>query len=219
MSRSLNIPEGYSVQFGAGLCAPDSWQNFDVSPTLLLSRIPMVSSLLKMPKWPRNVRFGNVVSGLPLSKSSCARVYSDQVLEHLSLESLRRALRNIFDMMMPGGVFRSFTPDLKHSIRLYEKAVAGGNASDAASIFVRAIGMGVESTSSFRDKLREHFGNSRHLWIWDEQSICRELEAAGFGDFRRALYLDSGDSLFDSIESCSEWRHEQLALGFEVRKA
>lgn len=218
MNSTPCIPDGLSVQFGCGLCSPESWINFDASPTMLLSRVPGLSRLLHLPPWSRQVRYGNIITGLPLQPASCARVYSDQVLEHLNLENFRKALRQVFRLLVPGGVFRSFTPDLKHSIRVYENAAAAGQR-DASSLFVRSIGMGVESTATWRGKLREHFGNSRHLWIWDEESIRVELMDAGFSHFRRVLYLDSGDALFDEIENYSEWRHDQLALGFEVRKA
>lgn len=217
LTDAAAIPEGLSVQFGCGLCAPETWLNFDISPTLLLSRIPGAGALLKLPSWGKNVRHGNVVRGLPVPPGSCARVFSDQVLEHLSLGSLRQALRSILAIMKPGGVFRSFVPDLQHSIEVYREAIAANKQREAAGIFVRSIGMGVESSASAMDFIRELFGNSRHLWIWDEAGIRHELETAGFSHFRRARYLDSGDGLFDAVEGCSEWRHEQKALGFQVK--
>ena len=207
-----------NVQFGCGLCTPDGWSHFDVSPSMLLSRIPFMSRLLKLPAWSKTVRYGDISRGLPIPPASCDRVYSDQVIEHLTPEDVRKALPNILSMLKPGGVFRSFLPDLEFSFEIYLEAKKQGRASTAASEFVASIDMGLERRGGGLASLRSLFGNSRHQWAWDEASIRSELEAAGFAGFRRALYRDSGDAVFDAIESHSEYRDHPRVLGFEVRR-
>ena len=208
-----------NVQFGCGLCTPEGWTHFDVSPTMLLSRIPFMSHLLRLPSWSKKVRYGDISNGLPVPLASCDRVYSDQVLEHLTPEDLRKALPNVLSILKHGGVFRSFLPDLEFSLEIYQEARRQGRASHAASEFVTSIGMGLERRRKGFNSLKDIFGNSRHQWAWDEAAIRSELETAGFCGFRRALYRDSGDPVFDAIESLSEYRDHPRVLGFEVRRS
>jgi hypothetical protein len=58
-------------------------------------------------------------------------------------------------------------------------------------------------------------GNSAHLWLWDEESIRCELDKAGFGAIRRAMFGDSADRMFQLVESPGRWHGH---LGIECRK-
>jgi hypothetical protein len=51
---------GY-VPYGCGLCAPDSWTNFDASPPLRIQSWPVIGWLLTRggPGIPAGVRFGD----------------------------------------------------------------------------------------------------------------------------------------------------------------
>lgn len=217
MSQSLPNEAGLNVQFGCGFVTPDDWLNYDVSPSRTLARIPFVKKLLSLPAWPKAAKYGDIVKGLGVPPKSCRRIYSDQVLEHLSLEDFRKALRNVKALLMPKvGVFRSFVPSLEYALKVYYDAQEKGE-SDAASQFVIAIGMGHQRRRRGIDALRNIFGNSAHLWAWDEAGLRKELEDAGFVDFKVAHYLNSGDAEFDRIENYSEYRHSIKSLGFEVR--
>lgn len=219
MSNPTSETVGLNVQFGCGFVTPEGWQNYDVSPSRTLARIPFAQKLLRLPAWPTGARYGDVVKGLPVPPKSCRRIYSDQVLEHLALEDFRKALRNIRVMLMPKtGVFRSFVPSLEYALKVYYDAQAKGEA-DAASQFVIAIGMGHQRRRRGIDALRNILGNSAHLWAWDEANMRKELEDAGFVDFKVVQYLTSGDPEFDRIETYSEYRHSIKSLGFEVRVA
>lgn len=105
------------IQYGCGLNAPKSWRNFDISPTLRLQKIPLAAALLQrrgMPKWSDNVEYGDIVAGLPVERNSCKAVYCSHVLEHLALDDFRRALRNTYLYLEPGGIFRFVLPDLEY---------------------------------------------------------------------------------------------------------
>jgi len=219
MTTPSTNSSGLNVQFGCGFVTPEGWLNFDVSPTRFLSRIPFAKKLLQLPSWPPGARFGDVVKGLPIPPKSCRRIYSDQVLEHLSLEDFRTALRNLRGVLMPKtGVFRGFVPSLEYAMKVYQDAQVRGEA-DAASQFVIATGMGHQRRRRGIAALRNIFGNSAHLWAWDEAGMRKELEEAGFVDFKVVQYLTSGDPEFDRIENYSEYRHSIKSLGFEVRVA
>src|SRR5437016_6228704 len=109
------------VQYGCGLCAPAGWVNFDVSPTLRLQKIPLLGRFVTHggPTFPKNVRYGDIVRGLPVAPGSCAVIYCSHVLEHLSLADFRTALRRTYEYLHPGGVFRFVLPDLEKLARDY----------------------------------------------------------------------------------------------------
>jgi len=201
-----------SVQVGCGLRAGDGWLNFDKSPTLLLSKIPLVNKLIKLPTWSPSAKYGCIVKGLGLPDGSCCRIYADQVFEHLTLEGFRKALVNARNLLAPGGVIRFFIPHLKEMIEEYQ----ANSDSQASHLFMLRLGMGVEHESKgIEALLRNLFGNSRHCWIWDENSLREELSHAGFSDIKVVKYGDSGDTMFDRIELPVPW---DFSLGIQGSK-
>src|SRR5690349_10841743 len=118
------------VQYGCGLCAPKDWRNFDASPTLRLQRIPLIGHVVTAGRmrFPANVEFGDVTNGLPLPSRSCRAVYCSHVLEHLTLEDFRKALRETHRILRPSGVFRGVLPDLELCVRAYVADSSAGAA-------------------------------------------------------------------------------------------
>ncbi|HWA98687.1 MAG TPA: methyltransferase domain-containing protein [Pirellulales bacterium] len=205
--------QGY-VQYGCGLSAPESWTNFDASPTLRLQRIPIAGSLLtrRGPKFPKNVRYGDIVRGLPIEPGSCNAIYCSHVLEHLSLEDLRIALRHTYRYLKPGGVFRFVLPDLEHLARQY----LASTAAQPAIQFMEDAHLGCQHRArGLGGMAREWLGNSRHLWMWDYRSLVPELERAGFQAIHRAAFGDSSDPHFRDIEDEGRWTG---CLGVECRR-
>jgi SAM-dependent methyltransferase len=185
--------------------------NYDVSPTLRLSKVPGVKQLLRLPDWPAAAQYGDVVKGLPLGDASCQRLYCDQVLEHLAKEDVLTALRECRRLLAPGGVFRLFVPDLKAIAQSYLDM----QNEAAADWFLETAGLGFERRPrTLMQRVREWLGNSRHLWSWDDLSMGKALRDCGFESPRVVQYRDSGDAIFDELEQGVTWG---LALGMEVR--
>jgi hypothetical protein len=204
--------QGY-VQFGCGLTAPESWTNFDASPTLRLQRIPVVGRLAaRRVRFPANVHYGDIVRGLPVQSESCHLVYSSHVLEHLALEDCRAALRNSWIILKPGATFRFVLPDLETSIQRYLASQSDMPASD----FVRSLVMGHESRPrGLRAFLQEWLGNERHQWAWDYKTLAAELRQAGFTDIRRAALGDNPEPRLRDVEHPDRWNY---CLGIECRR-
>jgi hypothetical protein len=59
------------------------------------------------------------------------------------------------------------------------------------------------------------FGRSAHLWMWDEKSMTRELDDAGFTAIRRAQMGDNPDPQFAAVEDAGRW---EKCLGMECRR-
>ena len=58
------------LNIGCGLTAGKSWHNIDVSPWLLLNKIPFLGNLIikKYTKFSRNIKYGNIVKKKYLMK-------------------------------------------------------------------------------------------------------------------------------------------------------
>jgi len=193
------------VQFGCGQAAAVGWLNYDSSARLRIERIPCVGRLIpagEFGRFPRDVRYGDIVKGLPLPEGSARLLYSSHLLEHLSLADLRSALRNSRRVLASGGMFRIVMPDLRPIVERY----IASHEPDAAITLLQWTGMGRQAPRGGLIKgVIDSFRNSQHLWLWDYESTAFELAKAGFGDIRRATFGDSGIEAFAAVEDRSRW--------------
>jgi len=202
------------VQFGCGLSAPKSWVNFDSSPSLVIGKIPLLKNLLKsyLPPFPKNVRYGNIVKGLPVKDEKAKLVYASHVLEHLSLNDFRIALKNAYKILENNGVFRLIVPDLQWYITEYQQSKSGNRSYD----FMINTHLGLKHRQKgLMGLLRSWFGNNLHLWMWDFDSINIELQKAGFKNIRRAYFNDSIIPQFKEVEDESRFNN---SLAIECTK-
>jgi hypothetical protein len=65
------------------------------------------------------------------------------------------------------------------------------------------------------EMIRSRFGNSQHLWMWDYNSLTKELDDCGFVKIRRAQFGDSSEPMFKDVEDLDRW---EGCLGVECRK-
>ena len=192
------------VQYGCGWTAPEGWRNFDSSPTLRFERLPIIGKMYtKNPaRFPENVEYGDIVKGLPVPASSTEAIYCSHVLEHLSLEDFRKALKNTHRLLRSGGVFRFVLPDLEYSIKKY----VASTSDDAAPNFLKETLLGQETRPrGLKGLMFLWLGNASHLWMWDYKAIVHELEETGFRNIRRASYGDSTNSVFKQVEVKGRW--------------
>ncbi len=202
------------VQFGAGFSGPKSWANFDASPTVRLRRgVPVLGSLLtRRHAIDRHVLYGDILKGLPVEHGTVKGIYSSHVLEHLSLDDLRVALRNTFALLAPGGLFRVVLPDLEEHIKTY----LADKDPRRAIHFVTSTKMGRDQRPKTpMSMLHDLLGHEHHLWMWDEVSLSLELTEAGFQNVRRARLGDSADEAFREVENPERW---DGCLGLECSK-
>ena len=205
-----------NIQYGAGLCGPSSWRNFDSSPMLRLQRIPLLNLLpiaRKGAPYPKSVIYGDVVKGLPVESGSADLVYCSHTLEHLTLEDCRVVLRESARILTPGGIFRSVMPDLRHLCRVY--IATSTNEPKAAGTFMRDSNLGLERKPRGMALLRQYFSRDAHLWMWDYAAIKFELTQAGFVKVREATFGDSTHPSFADVKSAHRWEN---GLGFEATK-
>jgi SAM-dependent methyltransferase len=163
-------------------------------------------------KFPNNVFYGDIVKGLPVANESCNAIYCSHILEHLSLDELRIALRNTFNHLKTGGVFRFVLPDLDRIARDY---LASDSRQPSVDFMIEAhLGRETQINGLIRS-LRDWLGKNKHLWMWDFRSMQVELERVGFTEIRRAAFGDAEDMRFREVENKQRWHR---ALGIECKK-
>jgi len=202
------------IEYGCGWCAPQGWRNFDSSPTLRFERFPLMGKLYKKneSRFPKNVEYGDIVNGLSIPPNSCKGVYCSHVLEHLSLEDFRSALKNTNRMLQIGGIFRFVLPDLEYLVKQY----IDNPSQDAALLFMKNTMLGHEKRKrGLKGLIFSWLGNSQHLWMWDYKSIEVELRNTGFVQIRRAFRGDYSDNKFQEVENMERWNN---CLGVECKK-
>lgn len=206
------------VQYGCGLSAPEQWVNYDASPTLQIQKTPLVGDLLKNQlntRFPTNVRFGDIIKGLPEEVNSVDGLYSSHTLEHLALNDMRRALANSYALLKKGGIFRCVVPDLEYAAREYLRRLDSGD-ENASHFFMENTLLGVPHRDrGWKGLASTYFGNAHHLWMWDLKSLSAELRNAGFIDIRACAFNDCEDPMFRHVEDPSRF---EFAVALEARK-
>jgi ubiquinone/menaquinone biosynthesis C-methylase UbiE len=185
------------IQYGCGFTAPSEWISYDASPTLRFERLPLFGKLYTRNKqrFPENVKFGDIVKGLPEKPDSCDAVYCSHVLEHLTYNDFLTALKQTYLILKPGGVFRAVVPDLKTAVLKYVEDFE--ILESPATALMKDTLLGVDKVPSTLQRL---YGNSKHLWMWDYKSLEYELKKAGFKNIRPAKFGDSTDTHFSFVE-------------------
>jgi SAM-dependent methyltransferase len=204
------------VQYGCGFSSAKEWINYDASPTLRFERIPLIGKMFTRNerRFPEDVQYGDIIKGLPEKENGCDGVFCSHVLEHLSFHDFKIALKNTYIVLKPGGIFRGVLPDLRGSILNYMENY--DKIESPASQFMRETMLGIENRSKgLGGKIKDIYGNSKHLWMWDFKSIKFELENAGFTNIRECKFGDSIDPHFSLVE---EENRYWAAVAFECLK-
>lgn len=197
------------VHYGCGTTAPETWTNFDASPTLRIERSFWLRWLKRGdPLFPDDVTYGDILRGLPIQSGSCKGIFCSHVLEHLAFEDFHLALRNTYSYLVPGGVFRLVMPDLRTQVKAYladSNCYASIRFMETSHLGKRRRPRGVNSL------IREWLGNSAHLWMWDEAAVAEKLAEHGFRNIRSARFGDADDPMFLDVETEGRF-HDSFAL-------
>ena len=204
-----------NLHYGCGLEAAADWLNYDASPTLRLQRLPVVGVVLSRflsPRFPKPIQYGDIVRGISIPSESCDAIYCSHVLEHLSLEDLRVALRNTFTYLKAEGTFRLVLPDFEQQVAAYQS----NPDAMAISNFMGYTFLGRKARPrGFVMFLKEYWGNDHHLWAWDYKGLAHELQEAGFRGLRRCACGDARNPIFSKVENPERFKG---ALAIECTK-
>ena len=186
----MNIHIGCEFKIGR------SWKNYDISITAQIEKIPLIRKIIKINpiSYPKEVIYGNITKRPFCKKNEADNIYCSHALEHMTREGMQAALRNIYFMLKPGGCFRLVVPDLETRVKKYLQ-------NQDCDVFIETIGFGKKKNDrTFKDFLRKMFGNSGHLWMYDNKSMQNYLAEVGFKNIKKCKIGDSGINVFSEVE-------------------
>lgn len=191
------------IQYGCGPGPqPKGWINFDSSPTLLISKIPIFGHLLtsKRVKFEKKTRYGDIVKGIPIREETCDAVFCSHVLEHLSYDDFLVAIKNTHRILKNNSIFGLIVPDFEYHINQYINDINSDSKSSASISLLRNTHLGYEKhrAKTVFDRIISIYGNSRHLWMWDKYSLTKKLENVGFHSIKIHEKCDS-DNMFNEV--------------------
>lgn len=214
------------VQFGAGKEAIPGWVNFDSPPTLIVQKIPVIGFLLRSKLnciFDDEIRYGDILRGLPIQDESVDGLFCSHVLEHLTFEDFSKALQNCYRYLKKGGVFRIIVPDIEFYLNRYWLTKNTSESKpetiqDAANEFLRDSILGeVTSRVTIRRRLYSAFSNSHHRWMWDYSSLSKALSDQGFIEINRFNMGESNDEMFLRPERKHQFGNSANPSGLAVQ--
>lgn len=204
--------DSLKLNLGCGPVVVEGWENLDKSPNVLLSKLPFVRGLLKRvglitagqaKGFPPGVKFADLAKRLPYRDASVDFIYSGHLVEHISPAQAEQLLNECRRVLAPGGVIRFSTPDLREFVDGYlAGAGAGGErAATAADEFMRNMGTYVDSGGGvIRRFVNRNISAFHHQWLYDEASMKRLFERAGFAAPEARSFRDGAFPELESLE-------------------
>lgn len=163
----------------------DGWLNTDVTPHLMVARVPglpralRAAGLISDERWAayesgafRRIAYLDLTRPFPFGDGSIDAVLASHVLEHLTVGEAERCVGEIRRVLRPGGVVRIAVPDLDVVVGEYDPA-----DPDA---FLDGLLQGRERSTS----------RHRHWWNYNETSLRDLIRRAGFADGERRGYRE-----------------------------
>lgn len=112
----------------------------------------------------------------PVEDGACSYVFSDNVVEHITLDMARAMFAESFRCLQPGGVIRIVTPDIRKHVEMY---LAGTGTEGHIADHYRGMGLVVEHPIDLVRIPIASFGH--HVgYVWDFTTLEAELKRAGF---------------------------------------
>ena len=185
-----------NINIGCGYTVGKSWKNYDCTPTSRIEKIPIIGKFININerRFPKEIMYGDIVKGPLIDPEKAENIYCSHTLEHLSLDSMRKALMNIHVMLKKNGTFRLIVPSLENYIKKYQQ-------DKDAHKFIESLGMGKKKDNkTIIGKLRNIFGNASHCWMYDEKSMLMELKKVNFINIKNCQFGDSNISVFSEVE-------------------
>jgi len=177
------------INIGCGLSGISGWHNLDNSPTILLSRVPVVRNILRTPAWPKDVQRYDVRKGLPFLDNSVKFIYLSHSFHQFTRDESLALARKCWQVLQPGGVMRVVVPDLERVAREY--------LADPDPLASEKVLKRVSLHHSWRDFL--HPGSSV-TQMFDGRSLVQMLRSAGFEQVEISAYRVSAIPEIDQIE-------------------
>lgn len=175
--------EKLKLNIGCGHNIIPGWRNIDNSPSVLLTKWPILKfALFKAGlitrgqfenSWPKGIIWKDVSRRMPYPDDSVSRIYCSHFLEHLNKAQGKNFLYESFRVLKKDGILRLVVPDLLFHAKRYVN-----NASIDKS-------PGRQPHDEFLDTVcgayleKKRFG-AAHRYMYDRPTISLLLKDAGF---------------------------------------
>ena len=167
------LPAGdLCVNLGCGQSPLEGWVNVDIA------------------RGPRVDVVWDLRRGLPFADESCAAIFSEHVIEHLSKEDAERLLGECRRVLQRGGALRLSTPDAGRYLRSY----AGDGEFLRHPSFPQPFETPIDRVNIM---MRE---GGQHLWAYDGDSLLSLLRRAGFKTAVEQQFGVSGHTRMQNID-------------------
>lgn len=185
------------LHLGAFDQAHPGWLNTDVTPHLLLARVPglpralRATGIISDERWAahragafRAVRWLDLEHPLRFPDGAFEAVHASHVLEHLHPDVAERCIAECHRILRPGGVIRLAVPDLDRMVADYDPA--------DPDRFLWGM---------YQGRGRRANACARHWWHYNEQSLRALLSGAGFPEVQRRGYREGRCPDVERIDS------------------
>lgn len=158
--------------------------------------------------------FMDACQPLPMPDACFDYIFSEHVIEHLEFAEAARMLRECQRILRDGGRIRLATPDLQQIIAVYTQPQA-----QAQQRYLRWI------MDSFRPQVGDYnpahainqsFHGWRHKFIYDEATLIKALQDAGFSGICRVQPGASADANLRGIEQHGKTVGSEAAMRYET---
>jgi len=184
------------LHLGAGRNLLPGWLNTDFEPR------------------QKGVVYVDALDPLPLADGSFRYVFSEHLIEHLDFRAGQRFLRECHRVLAPGGCIRIATPDLKALFGLLAPGLLPMQDRYAKWIIDNFIPYAFRYEPSF--VINNAMRNYGHKFLYDEETLVRALEAAGFVSVTRCQPGESADPFLHGIECHGRDIHDEEINRFET---
>jgi predicted SAM-dependent methyltransferase len=142
----------------------------------------------------------DVTDGLPFPDESCAFVYSEHFLEHISVQQGVRFLTECRRSLQPGGIVRIGMPCVHDVVRQYYENIWANQP------WLKKYGYSWIKTRA--EYINIGFRDWGHQWLYDSEELDRRLREAGFS---RIESVSWGESKYPELRK-RETRDETLLI-------
>ncbi|MFN2577931.1 MAG: methyltransferase domain-containing protein [Pyrinomonadaceae bacterium] len=129
--------------------------------------------------------------GLPFPEESCAAIFGEHVIEHMTKEDAAVLLQEIYRVLQQGGVVRLSTPDAARYLRAY--------AGDDSFLHHPSFELAMETPMDRVNQMMREGG--QHLWTYDAPALMLLLRQAGFSEVLEQQFGCSRDVRMQDIDT------------------
>jgi len=222
MNRFLKKQLLFRVNLGCGQSPTKGWRNFDNSPSLRLSCIPLLSKVLLAIGFldkaqyefiafsRRNkIEFADVIKGIPIADGSVEVLYCSHLIERFDCYDVDLFMKEAQRVLCVGGILRLAIPDLKKQAMDYIK-------SNDANQFMKALMVTGSKPRSMAQKFKIlTLGTRQLLWRYDEDSLRQILQAYNFNN---VFLLQVGETTISRPEPLDLSERSEESIYIEATK-